>query len=107
MAEQYTPKLGQLATETDMRDAIHIALAPVVAGVDLEPGQHVSLSQEREALPTGVTIGIVDPFLKERVLHGQRFWLFLYQNTVTGLRHSWSHPSFKVSGVFPPEITKS
>lgn len=93
-------KLGQLIDETAQRDAIHIAIAPVVAGMDLEPGQRVGFFKGNEIV-TGVSgvpsVGIIDPFLKETVKAGQRCWLFLFPNTVTSLRHEWTHPLFKES----------
>jgi hypothetical protein len=90
-------KLGQLITdENAKRDAIHIAVAPVIAGANLKPGHPVALNLEGKAVPTfyEATIGIVDPFLTENVGRGERFWLYLYPNTVTSLRHEWTHPAF-------------
>ncbi len=100
MAEQYQPNVGQLAGDDARRDAIHFAVAPVIAGEDLDPGDHVGLNGNQEAMKDiGVSeikrIGLVDPFLSTRVLKGQKFWLFLYPNTITNLRHVWSHPAFK------------
>jgi hypothetical protein len=92
------PRLGQLIEDGDRRrDAIHIAIAPVTAAERLAPGQHVGLVREGSLELVGLcdhTIGIVDPFLAEAVEPGQRFWLFLYPNTITGLRHVWTHPAF-------------
>ena len=92
------PKLGQLIEDAERRrDAIHIAVAPVTAAVRLAPGQHVGLVEEGNAErvgPCATNIGIVDPFLSEPVEAGQRFWLFIYPDTITGLRHIWTHPAF-------------
>lgn len=89
-------KLGKLIEGAANRDAIHIAIAPMIANHDLNPGEHVGIMADGTA---GVeigkpAIGIVDPFLTNRVMKGERFFLCLYQQTVTGMRHHWSHPSF-------------
>jgi len=74
------------------RDAIHIAVLPAIAGEDLQAGQDVGV-YEGVARKTGSSVGIVDPFLKDTVLEGERFWILVYPRTITGLRHVWSHPS--------------
>lgn len=92
------PRLGSLIEDGDRRrDAIHIAVAPVMAAERLRPGQHVGLvrvGDPERVGPCDRNIGIVDPFLAEEVEAGQRFWLFLYPGTVTSLRHIWTHPAF-------------
>ncbi|HYF50513.1 MAG TPA: hypothetical protein VEJ63_13970 [Planctomycetota bacterium] len=92
------PQPGQLITDGERRrDAIHIAVAPVAASSRLSPGQHVGLIREGNVElvgPSKRNIGIVDPFLSAPVEEGQRFWLFLYPGTITGLRHVWTHPEF-------------
>ena len=72
-------KVGQLIDGTYQRDAIHVAIAPMEAFRELVPGERLKL-------------GIVDPFLTEPVKAGEWFYLFLYPNTVTGMRHHWEHP---------------
>lgn len=86
--------LGQIIETEQQRDAIHIAVAPVVASERLEPGQHVGLFASGASVAAEPLIGVVDPFLKRSVVKGEQFWLFLYPGTVTGLRHEWSHSSF-------------
>lgn len=99
MSKMNDTKLGQLITGQPLRDAIHIAIAPVIAGEDLKPGEHLGLTKNGEAIRlSSRPIGIADPFLQHDVKKGDRFWLCLYQQTITGMRHSWVHPSF-------PEIT--
>lgn len=80
-------RLGQLANATADRDAIHVAVYPVVAPMILMPGQHV----DRHGDPKGKLVGIVDPFLKAPVQKGERFFLCVYPGTIMSLRHQWSH----------------
>jgi len=91
-----TPELGKLITTDEERDAVHIAIVPVVASELLPPGQHVGLIGPSR-MTVGVStnpIGIVDPFLRKDVRKGEKFWLFLYPNTITSLKHNWTHPAF-------------
>lgn len=96
-------KLGQIINDYQKRDAIHIAVAPVVAVEELAPGQHVGFVLNNNAESVGKTrnpIGVVDPFLRHKVRPGERFWMFLYPNTITSLRHEWAHPAFDAREVF-------
>ena len=90
-------KLGQIIDGKQHRDAIHIAVAPVEAAEDLEPGQRIGLLADGRASgkPHVAVVGIVDPFLQSTVLCGQRFWLWLTPYTITSLRHDWTHPAFE------------
>ena len=97
---QNVPNLGQLANEDSKRDAVHIAVAPLIAGDDLLPGHHVTVQDGiayRIYASSDKPHGVVDPFLVEPVRKGQRFWLFIYPGAVTSLRHVWTHPAFKVT----------
>lgn len=89
-------KIGQIIKGIANRDAIHMAIAPVVAYERLTPGSHVGFINGKAGL-TGAdnTIGIVDPFLKEPVKPGDTFWLFLYPGSIKGLRHEWTHLAFE------------
>ena len=94
-------KVGQLQPKgLTERDAIHVAIAPVVAQTELAPGKHIG-ADGSERKPH---VGIVDPYLKTAVQQGDTFYLFLYPGTVTSLRHEWTHPQFKaVSSSVNPE----
>ena len=96
MAEN-VPQLGKLIEGEAYRDAVHIAVAPVVAGCILDPGDRIGLDDNGLAvhMKYDLTIGIVDPFLVDCVAPGQKFWLYLRPNTVTSLRHAWCHPAFR------------
>lgn len=83
-------KLGTLITTDADRDAVHVAVVPIKAQVVLIPGQRVN----KDGLPLGSPVGIVDPFLTDVVKPGQTFFLCLFPETVTGMTHRWSHPAF-------------
>ena len=92
--------LGSIIDDTAKRDAIHLAVYPAVAGELLHAGQDVGFSPDGVALGIGApawaltAVGIVDPFLRNVVRAGQRFWLLLYPRQISSLRHVWSHPAF-------------
>lgn len=87
--------LGKLIERPAGRDAVHVACAPMIAECDLEPGEHVGIVSNGVAGKAERLVGIVDPFLRDMVVKGQKFWLVLYPKTVTGIRHHWTHPSFQ------------
>lgn len=92
--------LGTIIDENQKRDAIHLAVEPVVAKECLNPGEHVT-ADGRSCIPySDVAVGIVDPFLNiHAVVGGERFWLVLYPRTIKSLRHVWEHPAFPPSEV--------
>jgi len=99
--------IGEIITNDQQRDAVHMAVAPVVAGGALLPGNHVAIRADGSAVfSAGAgTVGIVDPFLRAPVRIGQRFWLFLYPGSITSLRHDWSHPAFHGIVAQAPDVS--
>ena len=105
-----TLKLGQPIEGTQHRDAIHIAVAPVVATTTLYPGQDIGFVEKGDTQKVGKSahpIGIVDPFLKQPVYAGMRLWMFLYPYTITSLRHDWTHPAFTAAAAPHPDRAES
>lgn len=98
------PKVGQLVPDGERRrDAIHVAVVPATLhrhSSAAKPGEHVGIAEFLQGEPICDSwevrefIGVIDPFLKEKVRPGQRFWLFLYPESITSLRHYWTHPVF-------------
>lgn len=96
-----TRRIGKLLLGPDQRDAIHVAVAPVMAAVLLHPGEHVGIVGGEATPATADQIGIVDPFLRQPVARGEWFYLFLYPGTITSLRHEWVHPAFGIQAETP------
>lgn len=84
MAEN-APKLGQEPSPADGRDAVHVAVVPMLALRTLQPGERLQH-------------GVVDPFLAAPVKAGQRYWLCLRPGLVTGMRHVWQAPGIDDEG---------
>mgnify|MGYP001566110368 CR=1 FL=1 len=91
-----TTKLGELINSEQPRDAIHIAIAPVVSDILLKPGDKIALVENSltKVSKNGKHIGIVDPFLEKQIEPGEWFWMLLFPQTITSLKHEWTHPSF-------------
>lgn len=90
--------LGTKIGPDEHRDAIHLAVEPAVASGTVFPGQHVGRLVDGRYSPQATKlVGIVDPFLKDTVYPGERFWLIVYPRQITSLRHVWEHPDFPTS----------
>jgi hypothetical protein len=90
--------LGRIITTPQQRDAIHIAVVPVVATCYVYPGAKLRFLEGSTEKVTTVRqggIGIADPFLERAVEEGQQFWMYLHPGSITSLRHDWTHPAFE------------
>lgn len=109
--------LGMIHFKKEKRDAIHLAVEPVIAAALLYPGQRIGIINGK-ACPVGyhyvpckseeidgvnhngftrVNVpyqGIVDPFLTTDVQIGDKFWFVMKPREVRSLRHVWEHPDF-------------
>ena len=85
---------------TGIRDAIHVAVVSLIAADTLGPGQRVVWKDKNVSVIAHVGtshhgIGIVNPFVFGGYYHkGDKVWIMLYPNSVTGMTHHWSHPDF-------------
>lgn len=89
------------------RDAVHIAVMPVVAGDDLCLGQRLRLAFGTTSMVLSGDrnhddyIGIVDPFLERGPRKGQEFFMWLRPGTINSLRHEWRHPTIDAANKKP------
>lgn len=94
--------LGTIITDGG-RDAIHLAVEPVEAGEFLNIGDDLVLIDGKAFAsihyPGKKAVGIADPFLRDNIKKGEKFWLIVYPRQITSLRHVWSHPDFPESDV--------
>ena len=110
MAKDAVATMGAvLPADAGGRDAVHVAVFSATSPNDLSPGEDVVILAhgEIDAVVTSGkkgAVGMVDPFIREGVKAGQRFWVYLYPRTITALSHRWSHPAFEAaeSSYVPP-----
>jgi hypothetical protein len=99
MAKEVTQEtIGQLLHGEHERDAIHIAVLPVICADNwLTPGASIGLvfgsTNEVTYRQHGTHQGVVDPYLFSPIRKGDKFWMFVNPNVITGLRHEWIHPA--------------
>lgn len=84
--------IGKILNGAEPRDAIHIAVYSVRAGEKLWAGDRIGIKNGKAFKRDVKPIGIVDPYLIIPAQEGDWFYLFLFPNTITSLRHNWSHP---------------
>lgn len=85
------------------KDAIHVAIIPLIAGENLSPGTYVSLNREtKQGVKSRAPdknfsgpLGVVNPFYQGQIKKGEVFYLLLTPGTVMSIRHDWTHPEFK------------
>lgn len=85
---------SKLNKEEADRDAVHIAVLPCVAAGRLSAGMPVKVNRVTGMAEYDIVqaVGIVDPFLSEPIFPGDKFFVWLTPNTITGLQHRWTHP---------------
>lgn len=95
MSDQSKLGIGEKITTPQEKDAIHIAVAPVIVGEKCEPGDHVGFLDNNTVGESKKPFGIIDPFLPRGVKPGEKCWVFLYPGSIVSLRHDWTHPAFR------------
>ena len=109
--QQYVPDIDKIITDpsTTRRDAIHTAVAPIEVGSKVEPGMKVVIVKVRiSETQTELKIfpatqstepdqydAAVSPFLERAAERGEWCWIMMRPNTVTSLRHLWTHDKFQ------------
>jgi hypothetical protein len=96
------PNVGEIISGVAFRDCIHVAVYPVEAACPIRPGSHVRLTPSGTATwvaPEDAdgkdVVGVADPFLREMIERGQRFYIFVRPGIIEHLRHSWRSSYFK------------
>lgn len=83
--------LGEVPAYDAQRDAVHVAVVPLKAGEDLQPGDRVRIDYGVLHKDDVNCVAIVDPFRKGTISRYSQVWVLMQPNEVTKLRHTWEH----------------
>ena len=99
--------LGDKPSQSNLRDALHIAVISLPAGEWIDPGVPVRVYNGTVVTcDRAECIGVSDPFMQYAV-KGTLVWVCLNPNTVTAVHHVWEHPAFTNEALAPkPKPTK-
>lgn len=90
------PRLGHIPVDGSGRDAVHIAVVPMIVRERIALGQHIDVMPRVVLYAAGISadcIGIVDPFVAALAFDGDRICMFLWPYTITGLAYHSTHPT--------------
>lgn len=87
------PKIGRIlkADKEYTRDAIHVPIIPVTCDAYVSAGFSVRVEGSKAILDSHSTMGVVDPFLRDVVVPGEKFYVFLKPESTLNLWHDWTH----------------
>lgn len=85
--------LGQEPVELGQKDAVHVAIVSLRAGLLLKPGQPFNM-KDGEAVPCNrqKSLGVADPFRSGNIMRGDVFWGLMNMDEISSVEHQWEHP---------------
>lgn len=90
--------LGTKPEDNGIRDAVHVPVISAIAHTSLARGIYIGIIEKEGKIISDFEnpIGIVDPFYPTPIVTiYDEFWICLYPQTITSLRHVWEHPVLK------------
>lgn len=94
MSEKLMRQVGKLVFTEVPRDALHVAVAPVEAGENMNGGDFIVVNNGVAMVAASSSGIVVDPWLKRHVNKGEKFLAFIQPGKIKSLTHHWEHPSF-------------
>lgn len=86
--------IGNVIFSHQEKDAIHVAIIPIILGEDMLPGTPINMVDGLAYKEESEPIGVIDPFIQGSIRKGDKVWLFLNPGSIFSLRHDWAHPAF-------------